>query len=128
MTWEAWFEAFADAGPLVEQLYELSKERERPLSRDEKNACAFLLNLVGVANPLIHAGAWAYVRRQATREAHATADEVDRAAEEEEIEAVMTGAVVSPPACRRLRDRLARSLDREQRPGVRRSGSTSVDG
>ena len=31
------------------------------------------------------------------------------------LEAVMTGAVVSPPACRRLRDLLARSLDRVQR-------------
>ena len=31
------------------------------------------------------------------------------------LEAVMTGAVVSPPACRRLRDLLARSLDPVQR-------------
>ena len=31
------------------------------------------------------------------------------------LEAVMTGAVVSPPACRRLRDLLDRSLDPEQR-------------
>ena len=31
------------------------------------------------------------------------------------LEAVMTGAVVSPPACRRLRDLLSRSLDPDQR-------------
>ena len=41
------------------------------------------------------------------------------------LEAVMTGAVVSPPACRRLRDRLARSLDREQR---RADPENQVDG
>ena len=31
------------------------------------------------------------------------------------MEAVMTGAIVSPPACRRLRDLLDRSLDPQQR-------------
>merc|ERR1719181_1757451 len=55
VTWEAWFEAFADAGPLVEQLYEISKEPNAFLSLDDKNACAFLLSLVGVANQPIYA-------------------------------------------------------------------------
>lgn len=41
------------------------------------------------------------------------------------LEAVMTGAVVSPPACRRLRDRLDRSLDPELR---RADPDNQVDG
>ena len=41
------------------------------------------------------------------------------------LEAVMTGAVVSPPACRRLRDLLSRSLDPDQR---RADPENQVDG
>ena len=41
------------------------------------------------------------------------------------LEAVMTGAVVSPPACRRLRELLDRSLDPEQR---RADPENQVDG
>lgn len=41
------------------------------------------------------------------------------------LEAVMTGAVVSPPACRRLRELLSRSIDPEQR---RADPENQVDG
>ena len=41
------------------------------------------------------------------------------------LEAVMTGAIVSPPACRRLRERLDRSLDPDQR---RADPENQVDG
>ena len=41
------------------------------------------------------------------------------------LEAVMTGVVVSPPACRRLRDLLSRSLDPDQR---RADPENQVDG
>ncbi|MGB1621063.1 MAG: serine hydrolase [Synechococcus sp.] len=46
---------------------------------------------------------------------HSNRNALSTAATARLLEAVMTGAIVSPPACRRLRDLLDRSLDPDQR-------------